>query len=98
MAPRMSVLGIDIATQVCHLVGMDDTGPVVLRERLARNPLLTLMANLPPLRMGMEACGSAHDWARQFRKHGQDVRLTPPRCQRLCEVAEARGARCRSPL
>jgi transposase len=80
MAQQMSVLGIDIAKQVFHVVGMDDSGHVVLRKRLARNALLTFMANVPPLRIGMEACGSAHDWARQFREHGHDVRVIAPQC------------------
>jgi transposase len=52
---------------------------VVLRKRLARSEWLALMANLPPLRIGMEACGSAHDWARCVREHGHDVRLIAPR-------------------
>ena len=78
MAQHMSVLGIDIATQVFHVVGMDDRGHVVLRKRLARRTWLTFIANLPPLRIGMAACGSAHDWARQFREHGHDVRLIAP--------------------
>jgi transposase len=80
MAQQMSVLGIDIAKQVFHVVGMDDRGHVVLRKRLARSTLLTFIANLPPLRIGMEACGSAHYWARQFREHGHDVRLIAPPC------------------
>jgi transposase len=80
MAQKMSVLGIDIAKLVFHVVGMDDTGNVVLRKRLARSELLHFIAQLPPLRMGMEACGSAHDWARRFREHGHDVRLIAPPC------------------
>jgi transposase len=78
MAQQMSVLGIDIAKLVFHLVGMDDTGAVVLRKRIARSELLAFIANLPPLRIGMEACGSAHYWARCFREHGHDVRLIAP--------------------
>jgi transposase len=78
MAQQMSVLGIDIAKQVFHVVGMDDSGHVVLRKRLARSTLLTFMANVPPLRIGMEACGSAHDWAWRFREHGHDVWLIAP--------------------
>src|SRR5918999_5553952 len=78
MAQHMSVLGIDIAKQVFHVVGMDDSGHVVLRKRLARSTLLPFIANVPPLRIGMEACGSAHYWARQFREHGHDVRLIAP--------------------
>jgi transposase len=60
MAQTISVLGIDIAKQVFHIVGMEDRGRVVLRKRLARSALLTFIANVPPVRIGMEACGSAH--------------------------------------
>jgi transposase len=78
MAQQTSVLGIDIAKLVFHVVGMDERGQVVLRKRLARSELPTFIATLPPLRIGMEACGSAHYWARQFREHGHDVRLIAP--------------------
>src|SRR5918992_2343222 len=78
MTQHMSVLGIDIAKQVFHVVGMDDSGHVVLRKRLARSALLPFMANVPPLRIGMEVCGSAHYWARRFREHGHDVKLIAP--------------------
>jgi transposase len=78
MAQQISVLGIDIAKLVFHVVGMDERGQVVLRKRLARSELPTFIATLPPLRIGMEACGSAHYWARQFREHGHDVRLIAP--------------------
>jgi transposase len=78
MAQHTSVLGIDIAKQVFHVVGMDDNGHVVLRKRLARSELLNFIATVPPLRVGMEACGSAHDWARRFREYGHDARLIAP--------------------
>jgi transposase len=78
MAQTISVLGIDIAKLVFHVVGMDDSGHVVLRKRIARSELLTFIANLPPLRIGMEASGSAHYWARCVREHGHDVRLIAP--------------------
>ena len=78
MVQTIRVLGIDIAKLVFHVVGMDDSGHVVLRKRIARSELLTFIANLPPLRIGMEACGSAHYWARCFREHGHDVRLIAP--------------------
>jgi transposase len=78
MAQDISAPGIDIAKLVFHVVGMDKAGRVVLRKRLARSELLRFIANLPPLRIGMEACGSAHYWARRFREHGHDVRLIAP--------------------
>ena len=51
MAQQMSVLGIDIAKQVFHVVGMDDSGHMVLRKRLARSELLNFIANVPLLRV-----------------------------------------------
>src|SRR5262245_41881246 len=78
MAQTISVLGIDIAKLVFHIVGMDDSGHVVLRKRIARSKLLHFIATLPPARIGMEACGSAHYWARCVREHGHDVRLIAP--------------------
>ncbi|MGH8071894.1 MAG: IS110 family transposase [Candidatus Entotheonellia bacterium] len=78
MAQKFSVLGIDIAKLVFHIVGMDDSGHVVLRKRMSRSELLHFIATLPPALIGMEACGSAHYWARRFGEHGHDVRLIAP--------------------
>ena len=80
MAQAISVLGIDIATRVLHVVGMDDAGHVVLRTRMARRAWPRLIATWPPLRIGMDACGRAHDGARRFRERGHDVRLIAPPC------------------
>jgi transposase len=78
MQQNLSVLGIDIAKHVFHVVGMDRTGTVVLRKRLGRGDLLPFLAQLPPLLLGMEACGSAHYWARQCRAQGHAVKLMAP--------------------
>jgi transposase len=79
MAQTISALGTDIATLGFHPVGMDDRGHVGLRKRMARREWLHFIATLLPALMGMEACGSAHDWARRLGEHGHDVRLiTPP--------------------
>ena len=63
----MSVLGIDIAKRLFHAVGMDERGKIVWRKRLSRHGLIPFIAKLPPVLIGMEACGGAHDWARRFR-------------------------------
>jgi transposase len=78
MKPAMSVLGIDIAKRVFHAVGMDERGKIVLRKRLSRHDLIPFLAQLPPVRIGMEACGGAHYWARRFRAHGHEVKLMAP--------------------
>jgi len=60
MKQEMSVLGIDIAKHVLHAVGMDERGKIVLRKRLSRHDLMPFLAKLPPVRIGIEACGGAH--------------------------------------
>jgi transposase len=78
MKQEMHVLGIDIAKRVFHAVGMDDRGNVVYRKRLSRHDLMPLIAKLPPVRIGIEACGGAHYWARRFRACGHEVKLMAP--------------------
>jgi len=75
---HMSVLGIDIAKRVLHVVGMDERGQIVLRKRLSRHDLIPFIATLPPVLIGMEACGGAHYWARRFRAYGHEVKLMAP--------------------
>jgi transposase len=93
MAQTITVLGIAIAKLVFHVVAMDDSGHVVLRKRIARRAWLTFIANIPPLRIGMEACGSAHDWARCVREHGHDVRLIAPPCVKASVKSPVNDAR-----
>jgi transposase len=71
-------VGIDLAKKVFHLVGTDTTGKILWRKRLTRNALMPFMAQLPPVTIGMEACGGAHYWARQFRQQGDEVKLMAP--------------------
>jgi transposase len=78
MKQEMSVLGIDIAKRVFHAVGSDETGKIVFRKRLSRQDLMPFIAKLPPMLIGMEACGGAHYWARRFREHGHEVKLMAP--------------------
>src|SRR6266702_4436166 len=78
MKPEMSVLGIDIAKRVFHAVGMDERGQIGLRKGLSRHDLIPFIAKLPPVRIGMEACGGAHYWARRFREHGHEVKRMAP--------------------
>jgi len=80
MQPEMSVLGIDMAKRVFHAVGMDARGKIVLRKRLSRHDRMPFLAQLPPGRLGMDACGGAHDWARRFRAQGHAVQRMAPQC------------------
>src|SRR5215471_12229706 len=78
MQQKATVLGIDLAKRVFHLVGMDDRGNIVLRKRLTREALMPYIARLPPMIIGMEACGGAPYWGRRFREHGHTVKLIAP--------------------
>ena len=78
MKRDISVVGIDIAKRVFHLVGMDKRGKIVLRKRCSRSEVLPLLANLGPTTIGMEACGGAHYWARRLREQGHEVKLMAP--------------------
>jgi transposase len=80
MQQHLSVVGIDLAKRVLHVAGMDTRGTIVLRKRLTREGLLPCIAELPPVVIGLEACGSAHDWARRFRAYGHTVKLIAPQC------------------
>ena len=78
MKQELSTVAIDLAKKVFHLVGTDTTGNILWRKRLSRNALMPFIAQLPPVLIGMEACGGAHYWARRFREHGHAVKLMAP--------------------
>lgn len=78
MKDKVSPVGIDLAKQAFHLVGADASGKHIWRKRLGRKALMRLMATHPPVLIGMEACGGAHYWARQFRQQGHEVKLMAP--------------------
>jgi transposase len=78
MKQNVYTVGIDLAKKIFHLVGTDTTGKIVWRKRLTRHALVPFMAQLPPVTIGMEACGGAHYWARQFHQQGHTVKLMAP--------------------
>src|ERR1700704_1783214 len=71
-------IGVDIAKSVFQIHGVDADGTVVIRRRIGRARVLEFFADLPPCRVGMEACARAHQWARELAKLGHDARLMPP--------------------
>jgi len=62
----ISFLGIDVAKNVFQLHGVDASGQIMLRRRVARSQLMEVILRLTPCTIGMEACGSPHHWAREF--------------------------------
>src|SRR6478752_6183346 len=75
---EVSTIGVDIAKSVFQIHGVDVNGAVVIRKRVSRAKVLEFFAKLPPCLVGMEACATAHQWARELKKFGHDARLMPP--------------------
>jgi transposase len=76
---EIKTIGIDLAKSVFQLHGVDSEGRPLLRKRLTREKVLPFMANLPRCVVGMEACGSAHYWAREIQKFGHEIKLINPK-------------------
>jgi len=72
---QVTRIGLDIAKNVFQVHGVAAHGKVVVRKQLSRGKVLPYFAQLPACRIGLEACGSAHYWARELQKLGHDVRL-----------------------
>ncbi len=75
---QVTRIGIDVAKSIFHLVAMDDRGKVLWRKALSRRRLLESLAQLKPALIGMEACATAHHWAREFQQLGHQVKLIHP--------------------
>jgi transposase len=71
-------IGLDLAKTVFQVHAADDEGRPVLRKRLRRGQVLTFFASIPRCLVGLEACASAHYWARELQALGYEVRLIPP--------------------
>ena len=74
----ITTIGIDIAKSVFQLHGVDEAGTVILRKKLRRSALLDTLRKLEPCLVGMEACATAHYWAREISALGHQVKLMPP--------------------
>ncbi len=75
---KLTTIGIDLAKNVLQVHGADEKGKTVLKKQLKRAQVLAFFANLTPCKIGMEACGSAHYWARKLQALGHRVQLIAP--------------------
>jgi transposase len=73
----IAVVGIDIGKNSFHVVGHDQRGAIVLRQKWSRGQVETRLANLSPCLIGMEACVGAHHLSRKLQMLGHDARLMP---------------------
>ena len=75
---KITTVGIDLAKSVFQVHAVDERGRAVLRKQLRRDQMMAFFVNLPPCLIGMEACASAHHWARKLQGLGHTVRLISP--------------------
>jgi transposase len=75
---QITTIGLDLAKSVFQVHGVDAGGRSILKKKLRRAEVLKVFADLPPCLVGMEACATAHHWARELSALGHEVRLMPP--------------------
>jgi transposase len=75
---HVTTIGLDLAKNVFQVHGVDAAGKVLVRRQLRRGDVLRFFGGLSPCLVGMEACATAHHWARELIKLGHTVRLMPP--------------------
>jgi len=73
-------IGIDTGKNTLHLIGLDDKGAIVLREKIARSRIKARLANVPRCLIGIEAGMATHYGARELIALGHDVKQVPPAC------------------
>jgi transposase len=75
---EITTIGLDLAKNVFQVHGVNERGKAMLRKQLKRDQVAPFFANLPPCLIGIEACASAHHWARKLQALGHTVRLMAP--------------------
>jgi transposase len=75
---QITMIGLDLAKRVFQVHGVDAEGGAVVRRPLRRSEVKRFFAALAPCVVGMEACATAHYWARELGALGHEVRLVPP--------------------
>jgi transposase len=74
---QITTIGLDIAKNMFQVHGIDGAEKIVVRKQLRRGQMMKFFEPLPPCLVGLEACASAHYWARELTKLGHRVRLMP---------------------
>ena len=75
---EVTIIGVDLAKNVFQVHGAAPDGEVVFRKKLARPQFARFMSDHPACEVAMEACPSAHHWARELSAYGHSVRLIAP--------------------
>src|SRR5246127_2051261 len=74
---QITTIGLDIGKNVFQVHGIDAAERVVVRKQLRRGQVMKFFEAVPPCLVGMEACATAHYWARELTQLGHRVRLMP---------------------
>lgn len=93
---QITTIGLDLAKQVFQVHAAAADGSPIFNRKLRRAEVLRFFEKTPACLVGMEACGSAHYWAREIRALGHDVRLIPPVYEAVREARQDRCGGCRS--
>ena len=75
---QVTTIGLDLAKHWFQVHGVDASGTIAIRRKLRRSEVLSFFQSLPPCLVGLEACATAHYWARELIKLGHEVKLMPP--------------------
>ena len=75
---QITTIGLDLAKHWFQIHGVDAAGHVVVRRLLWRSGVIAYFRSLEPCLVGMEACATAHYWARELMALGHTVKLMPP--------------------
>ncbi|MEN8915874.1 MULTISPECIES: IS110 family transposase [Erythrobacteraceae] len=78
MEREIVTAGLDLAKNVFQVHAIGSDGEILVRRKLRRAEVIRFFSDLPPCLVGMEACASAHHWARELMALGHEVRLMPP--------------------
>ena len=93
---KVSTIGLDIAKNVFQVHGVDNDGRVVIRRQLRRPQVLKFFAKLSACLIGIEACATAHHWARELRKFGPGPVCPPAHVADQCNpISSCRIRHCR---
>jgi transposase len=74
----ITTIGLDLTKNVFQVHAVDQAGNVVVRKRIRRGQVLAFFSGIPTCLVGLEACATAHHWARELIALGHDARLMPP--------------------
>ena len=75
---QITTIGLDLAKSWFQVHGVDADGKVAIRRKLKRSDVISFFKSVPPCLVGIEACATAHYWARELIALGHQVRLMPP--------------------